>query len=148
MTHTTSNGVKNIVCIGGGTGMSAVLHALKDKAYLSAIVSMADDGGSAGTLREQNILPPNDLRKAMVALSANSGLAEKFETRIEDGEYAGFAYGTTVIVEIEKEKGLEEAVNEVSLMLKVSGKVIPVTLDNIRLVAELEDGEVIKGETN
>ena len=140
--------MKNIVCIGGGTGISAVLAALKNKAHLVAIISMADDGGSAGKLREQDILPPNDLRKAMVALSANPSLSEKFETRIQGGEYTGFAHGTTVIVGIEKEKGLEEAVNEVSSMLKVNGKVIPVTLDNIRLVAELEDGEVIKGETN
>lgn len=147
-----SKKLKHFVVIGGGTGTFTVLSALKKHpVYLSAIISMADDGGSTGILRDQyGVLPPGDVRRALVALSEDSGALRKlFNFRFKNGDFGGHSFGNLFLSALEKIKGnFAEAVEEVSKILNVKGGVIPVTLDNVRLCARLRDGTIIKGETN
>ena len=142
-----------VVVIGGGTGVFTVLSGLRPYSLnLSAIVSMSDDGGSSGVLRDEfGILPPGDIRRAMVALSRhpNKMLAQLFSYRFSEGKLAGHSFGNLILTALERSFGsFEKAVKEASKMLQVDGEVIPVTFDNTRLYAELENGAVIRGETN
>jgi uncharacterized cofD-like protein len=145
---------KKIVVIGGGTGVFTVLTGLKPYFDdLTAIVTMADDGGSTGILREEfGILPPGDIRRALIALSATNDkmLSQLFSYRFEQGlGLTGHSFGNLLITVLERiTKNFEEAVNEAGRILSIKGRVIPVTLGNARLIAELENGEIIKGETN
>lgn len=144
---------KRVVVIGGGTGVFTVLTGLREHPVkLFAIVSMADDGGSSGVLREEfGILPPGDIRRAMVALSShpNNILARLFSYRFSEGKLAGHSFGNLILTALERSYGsFEKAVKEASKMLEVEGEVLPVTLDNSRLNALLEDGKIIRGETN
>ena len=145
---------KRIVVVGGGTGTYTVLSALKDHpVFLSAIVSMSDDGGSTGVLREEfGILPTGDARRALVALSRHPDelLAKLFAYRFSEGGLDGHNFGNLIITALERICGnFEKALQEASRLLAVEkGEVIPVTLSNVRLLAELEDGSVIKGESN
>lgn len=145
---------KHIVVIGGGTGVYTVLSGLKRyPSHLTAIVSMADDGGSTGVLREEfGILPPGDIRRALVALSDHREefLAELFNYRFSEGEgLEGHSFGNLFITALERIHGdFEQAVDEAARMLRVKGRVIPVTLDDTRLHAELENGEIVRGERN
>lgn len=145
---------KRIVVIGGGTGTYTVLSALKDKpVYLSAIVSMADDGGSTGILREEfGILPTGDVRRALVALSRHPDelLAKLFNYRFREGGLNGHNLGNLILTALERISGnFEKALSDASRLLAVEkGEVIPVTLSNVRLMAELENGVTIRGETN
>src|SRR3989344_297873 len=142
----------HFVVMGGGTGTFTVLSALK--AYdvqLSAIVSMADDGGSTGILRDQyGVLPPGDVRRALVALSeASVELRELFNYRFSSGDFAGHSFGNLFLSTLEKIQGnFGSAVEEASRILNVKGNVIPVTLGNVRLYARLQDGTTLSGETN
>lgn len=143
----------NIVVIGGGTGTFVTLSGLKKWpwAHLSAIVSMADDGGSTGMLRDQyGVLPPGDIRRALVALSESSSILRNlFNYRFSDGDLRGHSFGNLFLSVLEKVTGsFASAVRETSRILNVAGEVIPVTLDDVRLYARLEDGRVIRGETN
>jgi len=120
---------------------------------LAAIVTMADDGGSAGVLREEfGILPPGDIRRALMALSAsdNKVLSELFAYRFEQGSgLTGHSFGNLMITALERITGdFTSAINEAGKILSVNGKVFPVTLKRTSLNAELEDGSIIKGETN
>lgn len=145
---------KKIVVIGGGTGVFTVLSGLrKYPCQLAAIVSMADDGGSTGLLREEfGILPPGDIRRALVALSDRPGatLCNLFNYRFSEGEgLAGHTFGNLLITALERITGdFSRAVEEAARLLSVKGKVIPVTLNRVKLVARLENGREIKGETN
>jgi uncharacterized cofD-like protein len=144
---------KNIVVIGGGTGTFTVLSGLKKyPVRLTAIVSMADDGGSTGLLREEfGILPTGDIRRALVALSSypEKFLADLFTYRFREGGMNGHNFGNLILTALERVTGgFEEAIAAASRMLDVCGNVIPVTLSDVRLYAMLEDGEVIAGETN
>ncbi len=146
---------KRIVVIGGGTGVFTVLSGLKKykNVELSAIVTMADDGGSAGMLREEfGILPPGDIRRAIIALSRsdNKMLSELFNFRFKNGKgLTGHNFGNLMITALEQITGdFGKAIHEAEKILQVEGKVIPVTLENAHLYAELVDGRVIKGETN
>ncbi len=145
---------KNVVVIGGGTGIFSVLTGLKKYGYnLSAIVTMADDGGSTGILREEfGTLPPGDIRRALVALSAtdNKMVSDLFNFRFKSkGSLSGHSLGNLLLTALEKITGsFDLAVKEAVKILNVEGEVIPVTLKPTSLVAELEDGAQIKGETN
>src|SRR5689334_13475285 len=151
MAHKSS---KKVVAFGGGTGLFAVLSGLKN--YFQepvAIVTMADDGGSTGILREEfGILPPGDVRRALVALSQTDDklLSELFNYRFTEGAgLSGHSFGNLLITALERITGsFEGAVEEAGRILNISGAVIPVTLGSTRLVAELVDGKTIKGETN
>ncbi len=145
---------KKIAVIGGGTGVFSVLSGLRQYPYhLSAIVTMADDGGSTGFLREEfGILPPGDIRRALVALSdkPDALLSNLFNYRFSEGEgLAGHTFGNLLITALERITGsFSQAIEEAAKLLSVKGDVIPVTLDKIRLRARLENGEEIRGETN
>lgn len=144
---------KRIVVIGGGTGTFTVLSGLKHYPVdLTAVVSMADDGGSTGVLREEfGILPPGDVRRALVALSEhpNKLLADLFSYRFNEGGVNGHSFGNLMLTALERITGsFEEAVQTTEQLLNVRGTVIPVTLADVRLHAKLEDGSTIRGEGN
>ncbi len=148
-----ANRRKKIVVIGGGTGTFTVLSGLKKYPVdLSAVVSMADDGGSTGVLREEfGMLPTGDVRRALVALSSHSSklLADLFSYRFREGSVNGHSFGNLMLTALERVTGsFEEAIAVASRLLNVQGNVIPVTYSNVRLYAELADGAVIRGETN
>ncbi len=143
---------KKVVVIGGGTGTFMVLSALKDYLVsLTAIVSMADDGGSTGVLRDQyGVLPPGDIRRALVALSESGDtLRALFNYRFENGDFEGHSFGNLFLSALHKITGdFGSAVKEASRVLNIKGNVFPVTLSDVRLSAKLSDGSIIKGETN
>lgn len=145
---------KKIVVIGGGTGVFNVLNALRsDFEDLTAIVTMADDGGSTGILREEfGMLPPGDIRRALVALSGsdNKMLAELFSYRFSEGAgLTGHNFGNLLLTALHRLTGdFESAISEAGKILKIKGRVIPVTLKPAKLMAKLEDGRLIQGETN
>lgn len=128
-----------------------VLSALKKyPVNLSAIVTMADDGGSTGMLRDQyGVLPPGDIRRALVALSEpGETLRNLFNYRFKEGGLHGHSFGNLFLSALEKVTGnFDSALREASRILNIRGEVVPVTLDDVRLYAELEDGRVLRGET-
>lgn len=146
--------MKNIVVIGGGTGVFTVLTGLREYPYhLSAIVSMADSGGSTGVLREEfGILPPGDIRRALVALSYsdNKIVSELFNYRFDEGKsLKGHSVGNLLLTALERITGsFPKAVKEAVKILNVKGEVIPVTLESAHLSARLENGKIIHGESN
>ena len=144
--------MKNIVCIGGGTGMPRVLTALKPhKVHLSAIVTMADDGGSAGVLREEyGGLPPGDVRRVLVALSdADQSLKDLFVYRFQEGGLKDHVVGNIMLKALELKQGsFLQAIKEARKVLQVKGDVIPVTLDSVRLCATFKNGLTVQGEKN
>jgi len=141
---------QKIVTIGGGTGSFTLLSGLKNyPVEISAIVSMADDGGSTGVLRDElGVLPPGDVRQCLVALSESSAvMRELFNYRYASGGLAGHSFGNIFISTLEKISGnFNEAINEAGQILRISGRVIPVTLTNTKLVAKLENGKIIVGQ--
>lgn len=145
---------KKVVFIGGGTGGFTVLSGLHDYPYhLSAIVSMADDGGSTGVLREEfGTLPAGDIRRALIALSDSNKkvLSELFNYRFgESSSLHGHSMGNLLLTALEKITGdFGSAVKEAGDVLNIKGEVIPVTLTPTRLCAVLNDGTTIEGETN
>lgn len=142
---------KNIVAIGGGTGLSVLLRGLKEKTQnITAIVTVADDGGGSGRLREDlGMLPPGDIRSCLVALANTEPTMEKLlQYRFKEGSLKGQNFGNLFLAAMNEIHGsFEKAVEETSNVLKITGKVLPVTLDNITLIAELEDGSIIEGES-
>jgi len=142
--------IKNIVVIGGGTGTFTVLSGLKKYPHnLTAIVSMADDGGSTGRLRDElGVLPPGDIRQCLVALSeADILLRDLFNYRFNGGNLDGHSFGNLFISAFEKITGdLDKALEEVSNVLKIKGRVLPITLDKVQLRAKLENGTELNGE--
>jgi len=139
---------KRVVAIGGGTGSFTVLQALKPlTSHLTALVSMADDGGSTGVLRDElGVLPPGDIRQCLVALSNAPQLRDLFNYRFDNGSLAGHSFGNLLLTALEKQTGsFAQAVETASQVLNVTGKVVPVTLDNIRLMADVTEG-VLAGE--
>lgn len=141
---------EKVVAIGGGTGLSTMLRGLK--AYTSnitAIVTMADDGGSSGRLREEGLLPPGDLRNCMTALAeAEPLMTELFQHRFEGmGALKGHSFGNLVVAALCEMTGdFESAVRQTSRVLAIRGRVLPSTLEDVRLGAELEDGAEIMGQ--
>lgn len=130
-----------IVTIGGGHGLSNLLRGLKKHTHnLTAIVTVADDGGSSGRLRrEMGILPPGDIRNCLAALSSDEALmAQLFQYRFPDGGLGGHSFGNLFISALAEITGsFEEAVAESGRVLAVHGRVLPSTLDNVRLVADV-----------
>lgn len=139
-----------IVVIGGGTGSFAVLSGLKKiNCEITAIVSMVDDGGSSGILRDElGALPPGDIRQCLVALSPSAGTMRKlFNYRFRKGSLKGHSFGNLFLTSLEKITGnFKSAVQEASKILNIKGKVLPVTLDNTRLIIKLKNGKSLKGE--
>ena len=164
-----------IVALGGGTGLSTVLRGLKDFVEfrakprtggakpkippqvrpisdLVAVVTVTDDGGSSGRLRrEYRVLPPGDIRNCMVALSKDEHLLGKlFQYRFPAGRgLAGHSFGNLFVTALTNVTGdFAEAVRVSSRVLAIRGRIFPATAQNVTLEAELEDGTIVKGETN
>ena len=142
--------MKKIVVIGGGTGNFVVLSGLKRyDMELSAIVTMADDGGSTGILRDElGVLPPGDVRQCLVALSNSSRLMRNLMNyRFSNGGLEGHSFGNLLLSALEKVTGsFEKAVEEAGNILSIKGKVIPVTINQVRLKMLLLDGTILNGE--
>ena len=161
MEHSDSHG-QNLVAMGGGTGLSTLLAGLKELVgkssesiwidNLSAIVTVSDDGGSSGRLRDElQMLPPGDIRNCMIALSEDSSLLSRlFRYRFRgDGELGGHSFGNLFLAALSEVTGdFTEAVRLSSEVLASKGHIYPATISDVRLVAELEDGSVVRGETS
>lgn len=144
---------QSIVVIGGGTGLSTMLRGLKQyTSNLVAVVTVTDDGGSSGRLkREMGVLPPGDIRNCLVALAdAEPLMTELFQYRFGEGEgLDGHSFGNLLIAAMTQITGdFERAVKETSNILAIRGRVLPSTIEQVRLQAELEDGTLAEGETN
>ncbi len=142
-----------IVVIGGGTGLSTLLHGLKEyTTNITAIVTVADDGGSSGKLRQEfDVLPPGDIRNCLVALADAEPLMGKlFQFRFGEGsEFSGHSFGNLFITAMSKVTGnFDVAIKESSKILAIRGRVLPATLDKITLRAEHEDGSESEGESH
>lgn len=145
--------MKKIVTIGGGTGSYTLLRGLKhyDDIEISAIVSMADDGGSTGALRDElGVLPPGDVRQCLVALSLHDEVVRKLmKYRFEEGSLKGHNFGNILLAGLEKTAGsFVKGVEIASDILKIKGRVIPVTEDVANLLIVLNDGTELLGQNN
>ncbi len=141
-----------IVTVGGGTGLSTLLHGLKEyTSNLTAVVTVADDGGSSGRLRQDfDVLPPGDIRNCLVALADEEHLMGRlFQFRFQGGsELSGHSFGNLFITAMTKVTGdFDEAIKESSKVLAIRGSVIPSTLEKVTLVASHEDGSETVGES-
>ena len=135
-----------IAVIGGGTGSFTMLSALKKyTSQIAAIVSMADDGGSTGVLRDElGALPPGDVRQCLVALSDSPKIRDLFQYRFDTGTFDGHSFGNVLLSALEKITGdFSQAVETASEILRIRGTVIPATLDNIRLKMEWPDKSLV-----
>jgi len=156
-----------VVALGGGTGLSALLRGLKlhvvrrtDRqptaerpiADIAAIVTVTDDGGSSGRLRRENrILPPGDIRNCMVALSKDEALLSRlFQYRFQAGRgLRGHNFGNLFLAALTHVTGdFAEAVRVSSKVLAIRGRIFPSTVSNVHLVAKLANGRRVQGETN
>lgn len=155
----------NVVCVGGGTGLATLLSGLKAHigpgageepgrdavARLTAIVTVSDDGGSSGRLREEfQILPPGDIRNCIAALSEDTSLLLRlFNYRFEgNGTLGGHSFGNLLLTALTSVTGdFVHAVKLVGEVLAIKGTIYPSTCENVRLSAELEDGTQIRGES-
>ena len=138
-----------IVVIGGGTGSFTLLSALKNHTKnITAIVNMADDGGSTGVLRDElGVLPPGDVRQCLVALSEYPKIRELFNYRFDEGGLSGHSFGNLFLTALEKMTGnFAIAVEEASKVLDIVGRVEPVTLDKVTLVMKGKSGNITRGE--
>jgi uncharacterized cofD-like protein len=141
-----------VTVIGGGTGLSVLLRGIKSvTSNITAIVTVADDGGSSGRLREDlGIIPPGDLRNCLVALADTEPLMEKlFQHRFGGaGDLAGHSFGNLFIAAMTEVLGdVEKALKESSKVLAVRGQVLPASTQRVRLMAEMTDGTIIAGES-
>ncbi|MFO7152424.1 MAG: YvcK family protein [Bacillota bacterium] len=140
-----------IVAIGGGTGLPNLLRGLKRYTHdITAIVTVADDGGSSGILRDElKILPPGDIRNCLLALANTEPLMERlFQYRFSAGSLKGHSFGNLFLAAMTEILGdFELAIKESSKVLAVNGQVLPSTLTDLVLAAEFEDGTVVEGES-
>ena len=142
----------NVTVVGGGHGLSVLLRGIKAAtSNVTAVVTVADDGGSSGRLREEfGIIPPGDLRNCLVALADTEPLMEKlFQYRFKgESELAGHSFGNLFIAAMNEVTGdMEQALRESSKVLAVKGQVLPASTDHVRLDAVMEDGTVVEGES-
>ncbi len=142
-----------IVAVGGGTGLSTMLKGIKKITNnITAVVTVGDDGGSSGRLRqEMGILPPGDIRNCIAALADDEDLVTKlFQYRFKTGEgLEGHSFGNLFLTALCSITGnMVRAVQESSKVLNIRGRVLPSTLDDMKLSAEMEDGTIVEGESN
>jgi uncharacterized cofD-like protein len=142
--------MKRVVTIGGGTGNFTTLSGLRNfDLDLTAIVSMADDGGSTGILRDElGVLPPGDVRQCLVALSESSKLMrDLMNYRFDSGRLQGHSFGNLLLSSLEKITGsFEEAVEEVGKIIKIKGRVLPVTTNKVSMKMLLKNGKLLNGQ--
>ena len=148
--HLLQQGPK-IVVIGGGSGLSTLIRGLKEyTSNIVAIVTVADDGGGSGKLREEmGILPPGDIRNCILAMAnTEPEMGKLLNYRFKDGSLKGQSFGNLFLAAMTDITGsFEKGVEKMSEVLSVAGKVLPVTLTDVSLVAELSDGSVVEGES-
>ncbi len=142
-----------IVAIGGGTGLSTLLKGIKKLTNnITAVVTVGDDGGSSGILREQmGVLPPGDIRNCIAALADDDNIVTKlFQYRFQSGEgLGGHSFGNLFITAMTAICGdMVSAIKESSKVLLVRGRVLPATCDDMKLYAKMEDDSIVKGESN
>ncbi len=143
-----------VVAIGGGTGLSYLLKGLKKEvgstiSTLTAIVTVADSGGSTGRLRKAYRIPaPGDIRNCIVALSESEEvMQELFQYRFKEGELKGHAFGNLFLTALTDITGsFLEAVKLTSDILRTRGDIVPSTVENVQLVARFNNGEIVEGE--
>mgnify|MGYP001565825924 CR=1 FL=1 len=139
-----------ITVIGGGTGsFTALLGLKKYPVYLRAIVTMMDDGGSSGRLKDElGVLPPGDIRQCIIALAKSTILLrDLFSYRYSNGDLKGHTFGNIFLSTLEKQTGsIKKAIKVVGKILNIKGEVIPVTYDKATLCVKLSDGTTIRGE--
>ena len=144
-------GGPKVVVIGGGTGLSTMLRGLKLYTNnITAIVTVGDDGGGSGKLRaDLGMLPPGDIRNCILALADTEPIMEDLlQYRFTEGTLKGQSFGNLFLAAMDGiSDNFEAAVQKMSSVLAVTGKVLPVTLDDMKLVAELENGSIIEGES-
>jgi uncharacterized cofD-like protein len=165
--NSSSSAGLRVVAIGGGTGLSTLLRGLKlrvphagllaqpgDKpriADLTAVVTVTDDGGSSGRLRRDfNMLPPGDLRNCMVALSEDEGLISRlFRHRFDKGDLEGHNFGNLFIAALTEMTGdFAQAIRLSADILATRGHLFPATASNVTVAGRMEDGTIVRGETN
>jgi uncharacterized cofD-like protein len=164
----TPSDLQNVVAIGGGTGLSCLLKGLKDRiiehpviipprikpwiSRLTAVVTVTDDGGSSGRLRDElQVLPPGDIRNCMVALGADESLlAQLFQYRFPgSGQLQGHSFGNLFLTALTAVTGdFLEAIRVSSDVLAIKGRIYPATLDDVRLQAVLQNGRTLLGESS
>lgn len=146
------NGQPAIVAMGGGTGLSVLLSGLKHyTGNLTAVVTVADDGGSSGRLRREiGVPPPGDIRNCLVALAEDESLmGSLFQYRFEEGPLAGHSFGNLFLAALTKVTGdFEEAVRLSSKILATCGTVLPASLDQVWLKARMADGRMVAGQSS
>ncbi|MDF2877066.1 MAG: YvcK family protein [Clostridia bacterium] len=140
-----------VVVIGGGTGLSTMLKGLKKyTSHITAIVTVADNGGGSGKIREEmGIMPPGDIRNCLVALANTEPIMEKvLQYRFKEGSLKGQNLGNLFLAALTDITGsFERAVKVTGNVLAITGSVLPVTLENVQLKAVFEDGSEVEGET-
>ncbi len=145
---------KKVVVIGGGTGLSVILNSLKESdVELTAVVTVSDDGGSSGIIRDYiNVVPPGDIRNVMVALSTlPQDQLDLFQYRFksQDDFFAGHALGNLIIAALsEMTNDMFESIQYLSKLMKIEGNVYPVSNSPLVLNAEFMDGEIERGESH
>ena len=141
----------HIVVVGGGTGISTMLRGLKRfTSNITAVITVADDGGGSGALREDlGMLPPGDIRNCIMALAETESVMERLlQYRFPEGRLKGQSFGNLFLAAMNGiSDNFEQAVRNTSDVLAVTGRVLPVTEQDVRLLATLEDGTVIEGES-
>ena len=144
-------GGPKVVVIGGGTGLSTMLRGLKLYTNnITAIVTVGDDGGGSGKLRaDLGMLPPGDIRNCILALADTEPIMEDLlQYRFKEGSLKGQNFGNLFLAAMAGiSENFEDAVQKMSSVLAVTGKVLPVTLDDMKLIAELENGNIVEGES-
>jgi uncharacterized cofD-like protein len=142
---------KRVAVIGGGTGSSVILRGLKKYTEnITAIVTVADDGGGSGVLREDlGMLPPGDIRSCILSLADEEGIMQKLlNYRFEEGRLKGQSFGNLFIAAMNGISGnFVEAIKNVSDVMAIKGTVLPVSLESVTLSAELCNGEIVNGES-
>ena len=146
--------MKNVVIIGGGTGLSVMLRGMKSipDIGLNAIVTVADDGGSTGRLRDSYQIPAmGDIRNVMCAMAEEESIfTELMNYRFKGGgDIGGHNLGNLLLLALSETTGsFMEAIRTFSRVLKVRGKILPSTLEVVTLYAVMEDGTIVRGEKN
>jgi len=141
-----------VVAFGGGTGLPVLLRGLRDRVGdLVAVVTVADDGGSSGRLRQElGVAPPGDVRNCLIALAGRRRLAEVFDYRFESegGELSDHSVGNIIIAALaDMAGGFVEGVEQAARFLRVKGRVFPAAEESLTLVARYADGAVVRGES-
>lgn len=140
-----------VVAVGGGTGLSTLLRGLKNfPVDITAVVTITDEGGSSGVLREElNVPPPGDVRNTLVALASDENILSRvFSYRFKNGSLTGHPVGNVILAALTKITGsFTEAVARASDILAIRGRVLPVSNEMANLVASFSDGSIVEGET-